>query len=98
MLPPELARVATGEDEVPEAFPLPLAVAVHRFVARTPSILLTVQLEDLCGSRHQPNLPGTTDQYPNWRTRTAVALEALHQSGPFRDLSAAMRQERPAER
>ncbi len=40
-----------------------------RLVARTPSPLALVPLEDLLGSTEQPNLPGTTDEHPNWRRR-----------------------------
>ena len=95
VLPPAFARVASGEDEVPEALATELAVAVHRLVAMTPSILVAVQLEDMIGSPRQPNLPGTTDEYPNWRNRAPVVVEDLAGSARFRELAAAMRLERP---
>nr|WP_255617856.1 4-alpha-glucanotransferase [Aurantimonas sp. VKM B-3413] len=95
VLPPELSRVAAGEDEVPDTLSADLAVAVHRFVAMTPSLLVTVQLDDMIGSHRQPNLPGTTDQYPNWRIRSPIALEDLAESERFRNMAAAMRRERP---
>jgi len=41
--------------------------AVHAFVARTPSLLVAAGLGDALGDRRQPNMPGTTDEYPNWR-------------------------------
>ena len=40
---------------------------MHRFLARTPSLLVATGLGDALGDRRQPNMPGTTDQYPNWR-------------------------------
>nr|MBA2530470.1 4-alpha-glucanotransferase [Euzebyales bacterium] len=44
-----------------------LALAMHRFLARTPSLLVATGLGDALGDRRQPNMPGTTDEYPNWR-------------------------------
>ncbi|WP_329187853.1 4-alpha-glucanotransferase [Actinacidiphila glaucinigra] len=41
--------------------------AVHRFLARTPARMVGVWLPDGVGDRRPQNLPGTWDQYPNWR-------------------------------
>ncbi|MFF4355839.1 4-alpha-glucanotransferase [Streptomyces sp. NPDC001604] len=41
--------------------------AVHRFLLRTPSRMIGVWLPDTVGDRRPQNLPGTWDQYPNWR-------------------------------
>ncbi len=43
--------------------------AATRFVAETPAALAILPLEDALGLRDQPNLPGTTTEYPNWRRR-----------------------------
>ncbi|MBR7742986.1 4-alpha-glucanotransferase [Phycicoccus sp. BSK3Z-2] len=42
-------------------------VALHRFLARTPSRMLAVALPDLVGDRRAINQPGTHEEYPNWR-------------------------------
>jgi 4-alpha-glucanotransferase len=39
------------------------------FLGKTPCPLVIVPAEDLLGLREQPNLPGTTDEHPNWRRR-----------------------------
>ena len=44
-----------------------LVAAMHRFLARTPSLLVATGLGDAIGDHRQPNMPGTTDAYPNWR-------------------------------
>ena len=44
-----------------------LVVALHRFVARSPSLLFAVSVADLVGDRRPVNIPGTSDEYPNWR-------------------------------
>jgi 4-alpha-glucanotransferase len=47
--------------------------AVHRFLLRTPAHLIGVWLPDTVGDRRPQNLPGTWDQYPNWRLPIADA-------------------------
>ncbi|WP_042444212.1 malto-oligosyltrehalose trehalohydrolase [Azospirillum sp. B510] len=51
--------------------------AVHAFLARTNAALAVAQLDDLTRERDQINLPGTTDQYPNWRRKLSMTLEEL---------------------
>jgi 4-alpha-glucanotransferase len=41
--------------------------ALYGYLARTPAALIGVSLADAVGERRPQNLPGTTDQYPNWR-------------------------------
>jgi len=49
---------------------------VHRYIARTPCMLMMVQLEDMFGQVAQVNLPAIIESdYPNWRHRLPVALE-----------------------
>ncbi|WP_406321385.1 4-alpha-glucanotransferase [Streptomyces sp. NBC_01637] len=60
--------------------------AVHRFLLRTPARMVGVWLPDTVGDRRPQNLPGTWDQYPNWRLPVAdaeghpVTLEELASS------------------
>ena len=55
----------------------PPVASVYRYLARTPGQLLMVQLEDLLGVHEQMNLPGTTNQYPNWRRKLPLDIAAL---------------------
>ncbi|MCC1493228.1 4-alpha-glucanotransferase [Cognatishimia sp. F0-27] len=75
--------------------------AMHRFLAATPARLVAVQVENTLGMQAQPNLPGTTTQYPNWRQRLPVAANALCATQGLADAAAAMaeagRSARPAE-
>ena len=50
---------------------------MHAFLARTNAALAVAQLDDLTRERDQVNLPGTTDQYPNWRRKLSMTLEEL---------------------
>ena len=64
---------------LPESIPAMLSSEmmkmVYQYLARTPSRLLIVQLEDLLGELDTPNLPGATDSaYPSWRMRLSWEL------------------------
>lgn len=48
-----------------------LALALHRFVAGTPSRYVVAAPSDAVGDLRQPNVPGTVDEYPNWRLPVA---------------------------
>jgi 4-alpha-glucanotransferase len=54
-----------------------ILIALHAFLARAPSRLVAVQIEDLIGMEAQANLPGTIDEHPNWRRKLPVSLEEL---------------------
>jgi 4-alpha-glucanotransferase len=57
--------------------PAPVVDAVIGHIARTPSCLALVSLEDMLGLDEQPNLPGTVDVHPNWRRRLAAPVAQL---------------------
>ena len=50
---------------------LAVARGVHRrlyaYLTRTPAMLIGVSLADAVGERRPQNMPGTVDEYPNWR-------------------------------
>ncbi|MBV8490412.1 MAG: 4-alpha-glucanotransferase [Candidatus Eremiobacteraeota bacterium] len=54
-----------------------LVRGVHRFLAATPSLLKVVALEDVLGEVDAINVPGTTDQHPNWQRKHAKTVESL---------------------
>ncbi|WP_431273082.1 4-alpha-glucanotransferase [Variovorax ureilyticus] len=64
--------------------------ALHAFLARAPSSLLMVQLEDALAQIEQPNLPGTTVEHPNWRGKYALPVETLWDAETMQKLGAAM--------
>ena len=47
--------------------PAEFTVACYAYLARTPALLVGVSLPDAVGDRRPQNMPGTTDEYPNWR-------------------------------
>ncbi|SPE33974.1 Alpha amylase, catalytic subdomain (fragment) [Burkholderiales bacterium] len=83
LLPPDISP----QPRWPLAMTPQLALAVQEYLARTPSRVLVVQLEDLFGCRDQVNLPGTVDQYPNWRRKLPLELEKWEEDGRFAELA-----------
>jgi len=55
----------------------PLVRAAYRFMARSASRLVLVQLDDAIGEFDQVNLPGTFSEYPNWRRKNSLDLDEI---------------------
>lgn len=84
-------------DDARERLPLAVTVAIHRQLALTASRLAAVRIEDLAGETEPVNLPGTIDEYPNWRRKLPVTIEAMPETRLFLGITEAMRVERPGE-
>jgi len=70
------AGLSVDQPAPPEMTPA-LALAIHTWLARTPSRMLVFQLEDVLGVAEQANLPGTIDEHPNWRRTLPLTLEQM---------------------
>jgi 4-alpha-glucanotransferase len=46
-------------------------LAMHAALVASPSTLVLAAFGDAVGDLRQPNLPGTVDEYPNWRLPVA---------------------------
>ncbi len=64
----ELRRVGLLDGEAGDDSDVDSVVlALHRYLGRTPSRLLSLSVADATGEVRTQNQPGTTDEYPNWR-------------------------------
>lgn len=54
-----------------------VVIAVHRLLAEAPSAVVTATLEDALVVEERPNIPGTTDERPNWSLALPRTLEEL---------------------
>jgi len=95
VLPDAFGPASRGEETPPETLARELSVALGRFLARTPCHLVALQLEDLTGTIHRANMPGTVHEYPNWRHKLPVTLEDLPNAADFRAITEAVAGERP---
>jgi 4-alpha-glucanotransferase len=81
------------EDDVP--------LALHRALVASPCTIVLASLGDGVGDLRQPNLPGTVDEYPNWRLPVADAsgrplgLEEVLDHPGVRRLTAVLQQVTP---
>lgn len=69
--------------------------AVERYLARSRAGLMMVNLDDLLMELEQLNLPGTVEEYPNWRRRLAAAVEDMTADPDIADILRAVAEERP---
>jgi 4-alpha-glucanotransferase len=66
--------------------------ALYGYLAKTPALLIGVSLADAVGDPQAQNIPGTTDEYPNWRvplrdgTGAPLLLEDLPASASLREV------------
>ena len=72
-----------------------IVVAANRFLAAAPCAIVMAQLDDALGERTPVNVPGTSTEYPNWRRKLAVPVEALATHPTFLRLVTALNDVRP---
>lgn len=82
------------DDDLSEAAATTFAVAANRFLDRARSRLMMVQIEDVLGQDMQMNLPGTTDQHPNWRVRYARTVTDILADPRFHTLAERLKDRR----
>lgn len=86
LLPNEIdTENPNGAEVTPE-----LIAALHGYLARSPSRILLVQVDDLLQEPDQINLPGTVFERPNWRRRLSAPVEAVAASPVMQALSTAL--------
>ena len=62
----------------------------HRALAEAPSLVVTATLDDAVAAVDRPNLPGTIDEWPNWRIPLPRMLEELVTDPLPREVAAAL--------
>ncbi len=68
----EMQALMTSEGVLPPHADLTEQITgLHRLLTRSPSRVLIASLGDAIGDLRQPNMPGTIDEYPNWRLPVA---------------------------
>ncbi|WP_051581216.1 4-alpha-glucanotransferase [Pseudonocardia acaciae] len=75
----------------PEPSEWDITLAMHRMLASTPCRLRLISPYDVLGEPRQPNLPGTVDEYPNWRLPLPSTLDELRADPRVSEVTAAFR-------
>lgn len=68
-----------------------IVAAMHRLLAATPCRLKLISPYDVLAEPRQPNLPGTVDEYPNWRLPLPETLEELRADPRIAEIVASFR-------
>ncbi|EKS9837178.1 4-alpha-glucanotransferase, partial [Burkholderia cepacia] len=84
------AGCAPAGTAAPQADAPPVA-GILAYVARSPSPLAILPLEDLLGLDTQPNLPGPPCGHPNWRQRLPRAIDTLFDADVRERIAAVVR-------
>lgn len=71
-----------------------LAVAAYRYLGRSSAGVLLVYPEDLLEVPDQINLPGTTNEHPNWRRKLPLEVADLLSGQAMRGMAAHLNRER----
>ena len=93
----EEETISYGKDaheEKNNAMTVQLCHAIYQYLARTPSKLLLVSLDDIIGTIDQQNMPGTVESYPNWMQKIPISLEKISNDERFRSLAALLQEEK----
>jgi 4-alpha-glucanotransferase len=86
---------AAGLDQIASAgvdqpYSEALGAAIQQFLASSKSALAVVQVEDLIAMRDPVNVPGTSDEYPNWQRKLSADIEELFERESVARLLAAV--------
>ena len=90
-----LPNGVTEDSSTAPAMTTDLCRAIHIYLARTPSCIVLVNLEDGLGELSQTNLPGTVDSHPNWIRKYAVRVDEILCDERLQQLGAVLRSIRP---
>ncbi len=85
-------NTTNNADESEMSQSLNYAMQVH--MAKGSSALLSLQLEDWLEMDKPVNVPGTCDEYPNWRRKLTWPLEAIFESPQINQLTQDLNQAR----
>ncbi|WLD59294.1 4-alpha-glucanotransferase [Salinispirillum sp. LH 10-3-1] len=83
----QILNALAADGRLPEGVPaqasdlpeitLPLSHAIHEYLASGRSQMVVVQLEDMLLINKPVNVPGTSDEYPNWRRKLSRNTQEL---------------------
>ncbi len=64
--------------------------AIHAYLGKSPTALVTVQIEDMIGMLEPVNVPGTSSEYSNWTRRVTSSAREIFARPDVRELCANM--------
>jgi len=71
--------------------PIEVALAIYGRLARGRTRIVLASMEDALAVHERPNVPGTIDEFPNWRLALPVPLEEIEQADGMRRIAQEMK-------
>lgn len=95
----ELMRrsITSAANAGPKASTEDVITRVYAKLAECPASVVAAMLEDALGVQERPNMPGTVDDWPNWRLSLPLGLEKIMISDRVGKVSEVMRSARGGE-
>jgi 4-alpha-glucanotransferase len=81
--------------QTPAVMNTELSIAVQKYMAKAPSHIQLIPLEDGLEIIEQVNIPGTIDEHPNWRQKLPVTMNKFWEENSVISIAQAMQQARP---
>jgi 4-alpha-glucanotransferase len=87
--------MANTPQQAPAKMNIELSTSVQKYMAKAPSHIQLIPLEDALELIEQVNIPGTIDQHPNWRQKLPITMENFWQQDSVTAIASAMKVARP---
>ena len=87
--------ISEAPTQAPAKMNRELSLSVQKYMAKAPSHIQLIPLEDALEIVEQVNIPGTIDEHPNWLQKLPVTIEEFDKTSSVNDLANAMNQARP---
>ena len=87
-------HIAAMADVPADAPATDVVLGAYRRLSEAPSMIVTATLDDALVVEERPNMPGTTDGWPNWSLALPVPLEVLEQDQTAQRVAAALAADR----
>jgi 4-alpha-glucanotransferase len=90
-------RLTTTLGLADDAAPEEVVAGTCRLLAAAPSMLVTAALDDALAVEQRPNMPGTTDEWPNWSIPLPMPLEQIEDDPRPRRMAEILSRRRPGQ-
>jgi len=91
----QLLPAAWHDRDVERTLDADLTIALTQACGRTASLLLSLQLDDLAGADSPVNIPGTSNEYANWRRKLPHSLTEIFSDPRALSMLQVLARERP---
>jgi 4-alpha-glucanotransferase len=71
-----------------------LVLLVHEYLARSNSFMAAIQIDDVTEEIDPVNVPGSTEQYPNWRRKLSLTFEEIFEHPRLKAIARIFAEER----